>query len=91
MEDRDKILYIRNSKISNTISSYSDEILQSVTLQAYADLDTKLLLIDAARRYVPELEHGDNGEWAFEYMLKAMAIQHMSHKDFKPEWVVVGG
>lgn len=30
-------------------------------------------IVEAARAYSPELEHGDNGEWAFDLVLRLLA------------------
>jgi hypothetical protein len=36
--------------------------------------------------YVPEFEHGDNGEWAFDQVLRVLALPYTDHPDYRPEW-----
>lgn len=43
-------------------------------------------LVNEARNYSPELEHGDNGEWAFDHTLRILAGTYASHPDYRAEW-----
>lgn len=43
-------------------------------------------IIKAAKDYSPELEHGDNGEWAFDHILRVLAGVYSSHPDYDPKW-----
>jgi hypothetical protein len=43
-------------------------------------------IVEEACSYSPELEHGDNGEWAFDAVLKIIATTHAHHPDFRSEW-----
>lgn len=49
-------------------------------------LATHRVLVAEARDYSPELEHGDNGEWAFDFMLRALAAAYADHPDYRAEW-----
>lgn len=61
-------------------------LTSQVLMQAYADLMNKQYLVKEALRYSPELEHGDNGEYVFEMMLKVFALSYVGHSDYKREW-----
>lgn len=51
-----------------------------------ADVDAKRGILDEAGRYSPELEHGDNGEWAFDIVLRLLALPYSDHPDYREEW-----
>jgi hypothetical protein len=50
------------------------------------DVAAKRRIVDEAERYSPELEHGDNGEWALDMVLRLLAAPFVSHPDFDPAW-----
>ena len=50
----------------------------------------KRVLVGAAATYSPELEHGDNGEWAFDGALRAIAAVYADHPDYQPAWAQEG-
>ncbi len=54
--------------------------------RALRDVASKRAIIAQARAYSPELEHGDNGEWAFDQVLYHLATTWIEHPDFRPEW-----
>lgn len=49
-------------------------------------LATNRRLVVLARDYCPELEHGDNGEWALDAMLREIALPYADHPDHRDEW-----
>lgn len=51
-----------------------------------AECEAHRRIVEEAQRYSPELEHGDNGEWAFDFVLRALASAYVDHPDWKPEW-----
>jgi len=53
-----------------------------------ADVAVKRRIVDEATNYTPELEHGDNGEWAFDVTLRLLALPYASHPDHRQEWAV---
>lgn len=59
---------------------------------ALAEVESKRRIIDEAWNYSPELEHGDNGEWAFDTVLRLLAQPYADHRDFDPGWILrLGG
>jgi len=51
-----------------------------------AECEAKRRIVEAAADYSPELEHGDNGEWAFGIVLRLLALPYVEHPDFREEW-----
>lgn len=51
-----------------------------------ADIEAKRRIVELARDYSPELSSGDNGEWAFDAVLSALAQPFADHPDFQQEW-----
>lgn len=51
-----------------------------------AECAAKRAIVEQAATYSPELEHGDNGEWAFDVTLRALAAVYADHPDYQPEW-----
>jgi hypothetical protein len=49
-------------------------------------LESHRSILKAAWEYSPELEHGDNGEWAFDHTLRILAGTYASHPDYRSEW-----
>lgn len=45
------------------------------------DLAAKRAILEEAVAYVPELEHGDNGEWAVEMVVTHLATPFRDHPD----------
>lgn len=43
-------------------------------------------IIAAARAYSPELEHGDNGEWALDLVLRLLAEPYDDKPGYREEW-----
>jgi hypothetical protein len=52
----------------------------------WREIQGKRRLIAAAAAYSPELEHGDNGEWAFDLVLRELAMAWSDHPDYLTEW-----
>lgn len=50
------------------------------------EVAAKRAILQAAAEYSPELEHGDNGEWALDFTLRALASVHADHPDYRTEW-----
>lgn len=50
------------------------------------DVEAKRRILAEAQDYSPELEHGDNGEWAFECVLRLLAQPYDQHPDYQQEW-----
>jgi hypothetical protein len=73
-------------------SGYTLSIVDGVTgttvggARLRAECEVKRRIVAAARDYSPELEHGDNGEWAFDLTLRALALPYSDHPDFREEW-----
>ena len=55
-----------------------------------AECAAKRAIIEQAASYSPELEHGDNGEWAFDVTLRSLAAVYADHPDYQPEWAQKG-
>ncbi len=55
------------------------------------DVESKRAILAQARAYSPELEHGDNGEWAFGLALGLLAKGWSDHPDYDPRWADVDG
>jgi hypothetical protein len=55
--------------------------------RALAEVQSKRLILDEAQRYSPELEHGDNGEWALGMVLRALALPYQGRPGFREEWL----
>lgn len=55
-----------------------------------AECAAKRALVEAAGAYSPELEHGDNGEWAFDITLRTLAAVYADHPDYQPNWAQEG-
>lgn len=51
-----------------------------------AECDAKQRIIEAASAYSPELEHGDNGEWAFDQTLRLLALPYADRPGYRDEW-----
>lgn len=51
-----------------------------------ADCEAKRRILDAAAAYSPELEHGDNGEWALDMALRALALPYAHLAGYREEW-----
>jgi hypothetical protein len=50
------------------------------------EVEAKRALLAAATSYSPELEYGDNGEWAFDLAVRLLASVWSDHPDYLPEW-----
>lgn len=69
-------------------SSVADDFAPSGWLGPHLRmLEAQRAVIDLAREYSPELEHGDNGEWAFDATLLALVQPYADHPDFDAGWV----
>lgn len=55
-----------------------------------AECEAKRRIVAEALDYSPELAEGDNGEWAFDRVLHALAQTYADHPDFDPAWAVEG-
>lgn len=51
-----------------------------------AEVDAKRRIVELAAEYIPELEHGDNGEWALDATLRLLALPYADHPDYDPTW-----
>ena len=51
-----------------------------------ADVKAKRAIVKAVRDYSPELEHGDNGEWAFDLTLRALAQPYRGAEGWQEAW-----
>jgi hypothetical protein len=51
-----------------------------------AEVEAKRRIVEEADRYSPELEYGDNGEWAFEVTLRLLALPYADHPDYDEAW-----
>jgi hypothetical protein len=47
-----------------------------------ADVDAKRRILDEAERYSPELSHGDNGEWAFDVVIRLLALPYAERSGY---------
>lgn len=56
------------------------------TRRDLAEATAKKRIVHAATAYSPELEHGDNGEWAFDLVLREIAAVYDHHRDYRSEW-----
>jgi hypothetical protein len=56
------------------------------TKRLLIDVESKRRIVETAREYSPELEHGDNGEWALDLTLRLLALPHADHPDYREEW-----
>jgi hypothetical protein len=51
-----------------------------------AEVEAKRRIVEMGASYVPELEHGDNGEWALDATLRLLALPYADHPDYRQEW-----
>lgn len=58
------------------------------TERLLAECSAKRAVIECAADYSPELEHGDNGQWAFEVTLRALAAVYKDHPDYNTDWAL---
>lgn len=65
---------------------YSHAIVSMAPHRAVAEVDAKRRIVAAAEEYSPELEHGDNGEWALDLALRALALPYAEHPDYDEAW-----
>lgn len=54
--------------------------------RALAECEAKRRVVEESREYSPELAEGDNGAWAFDLVLRALALPYAEHPDFREEW-----
>ncbi|WP_024817083.1 DUF6221 family protein [Arthrobacter sp. 31Y] len=78
-EDERRASYVREYGDAAAAGLFSPD-------RAIAECEAKRAIVDAASGYSPELEHGDNGEWAFDVTLKALAAVYSDHPDYQQEW-----
>jgi Family of unknown function (DUF6221) len=52
------------------------------------DIAAKRRIVEESRDYSPELSSGDNGEWAFDIVLRLLASVYADHPDYRQEWAV---
>ena len=65
----------------NHIANYSPA-------RVLAECAAKRAIIEQSGNYSPELEHGDNGEWAFDVTLRALVSAYADHPDYQQEWAL---
>lgn len=53
-----------------------------------AEVAAKRAILAAASDYMPELDSGDNGEWALDLVVRHLASPYADHPDYSPEWAV---
>lgn len=51
-----------------------------------ADVEAKKAIVEEARDYSPELSEGDNGEWAFDFVLRTLGLPYADHPDYDESW-----
>ncbi|GAB3817721.1 DUF6221 family protein [Micromonospora zhanjiangensis] len=54
--------------------------------QMARDIEAKRRILDEAANYSPELEHGDNGEWALGMVLRLLALPYAHRPGYREEW-----
>ncbi len=64
------------------------EVIRVSPARILAECEAKRRIVEAAREYSPELQYGDNGEWAFDLTLRALAAVYADHPDYDPEWAL---
>ena len=64
----------------------AEHIARHDPARVLADVEAKRRIVDLAANYSPELEHGDNGEWAFAEVLHQLAGPFAEHPDYDPSW-----
>lgn len=67
-------------------SSAAGHIVRHDPARVLREVAAKRRLLAEASAYSPELEHGDNGEWAFDLAVRALASVWSDHPDYRPEW-----
>lgn len=67
-------------------ASSDPHIARQNPARSLREVAAKRAILQAAADYSPELEHGDNGEWALDFALRALASAWSDHQDFRPEW-----
>lgn len=71
----------------NARPTYEMRFIRTISPErVLADCASKRRIVTSARDYSPELEHGDNGSWAFEEVLRLLALPYATHKDYQQEW-----
>ena len=69
-----------------TVDNYGRNFLTPSAV--LAECAAKRATLDASASYSPELEHGDNGEWAFDVACRNLAAVYADHPDYQQEWSV---
>lgn len=72
-------LHIDDCNDSGFTARFDDEHL-------LAEIEAKRRILDEAESYSPELEHGDNGEWAFETVVRLLAQPYADRPGWRAEW-----
>ncbi len=50
------------------------------------EVAAKRRIINEAERYIPELDHGDNGEWALGMVVRVLALPYAGRPGYRKEW-----
>ncbi|GAA2008246.1 DUF6221 family protein [Nocardioides kribbensis] len=76
----------RNLEDPKWLSERVEHIARHDPARVLAEVAAKRAIVEGAVNYSPELEHGDNGEWALEMTLQALASVYVDHPDYRDEW-----
>lgn len=65
----------------------ADLIAEFSPSRVLTECEAKRRIVEEARDYSPELAEGDNGEWAFDVVLRALAAVYADRPGFDPAWL----
>lgn len=77
---------IGNGTGAEHIARFDPQRMLAEVEQGRRDIAAKRAILDEARRYSPELEHGDNGEWAFDMVIRLLAQEFAGQEGWREEW-----
>lgn len=88
IKGREPDLDALNSKLAHIDGSMDRPAVDISPQRVLAECAAKRAIVEEARDYSPELEHGDNGEWAFDTVLRSLAAVYADHPDYNTAWSV---
>jgi hypothetical protein len=57
-------------------------------VRVLADCDSKRRIIAAAGDYLSDWTGGDSGDWAFDQVLRLLALPYSDHVDYDGSWAI---
>ncbi len=86
----DEVVIFPDHAPSGVAVAFGDRNAQHIArwdpARVLAEVDAKRRILDEAAAYSPELEHGDNGEWAFNRVVRLLALPYAGRPGYRDEW-----